>query len=341
MSAGLAHREAREIGELRAIFFAQAGELLEQVPVGLLQLERKGADDENVRAIRRALQTIEGDAASMGCTQTGTLCHRLEDVLLSLARDPARAAAGVELLLGGAEALETLLVAGARGGDGEVPAGLLGRILATGPQRGGSGHVRPEPARPPRCAEAIATSGRGVGMDAVKRALEAVKGTVEIESRPGAGTCLRLRLPMTLAVIRTLLFEAGGRLLALPAAAIAEVARVRREELRMVDGSGCLLLRGQILSVVGLGALLGGAPDRAGEGYVLVLASGRRRLGLLVERLRGQQELVVRAVDARCNDSGLVAGASVLGDGRVALVLDELAVVRRAVEAQRERLAAR
>jgi two-component system chemotaxis sensor kinase CheA len=177
-----------------------------------------------------------------------------------------------------------------------------------------------------------ATSGRGVGMEIVKNALDGVKGTVEIESRRGAGTCFRLRLPMTLAVIRTLLFDAGGRLYALPVGAIAEVARVRAGALTTVDGAGCLLLRGQLVSVIDLGGLLGGAAGGP-DGYVLVLALRGRRFGLLVERLRWQQELVVKPVDERWVDAGVVAGASIVGDGRVVLILDAAAVVARAVEA--------
>ncbi|HEY5997928.1 MAG TPA: chemotaxis protein CheA, partial [bacterium] len=182
------------------------------------------------------------------------------------------------------------------------------------------------------------TSGRGVGMDAVKSALEAVKGTVEIESRPGRGTRFRLRLPLTLAVVRTLLFDAGGRLYALPVAAIAEVARIRPGELTSVDGRPCLRLREQVVSVVELGGLLGGARGGAGR-YVLVLALRGRRVGLLVDTLRWQQELVVRPVDGRWVDAGVVAGASILGDGGVVLILDAFAVVARSIETERVRSA--
>ncbi|MHB8836689.1 MAG: chemotaxis protein CheA [Candidatus Methylomirabilia bacterium] len=184
------------------------------------------------------------------------------------------------------------------------------------------------------------TSGRGVGMDAVKSAVAAVKGFVEIESQPGVGTCFRLRLPLTLAVIRTLLFEAGGRLFALPVAAIAEVARIRSGEVTTVDGRNCLLLRDQVVSVISLGELFR-LPAAAGEGgYLLVLALRGRRFGLLVDRLHSQQELVIKPVDDRWLEAGTVAGASILGDGRVVLILDALGVVSRAIVAERARLEA-
>ncbi len=182
------------------------------------------------------------------------------------------------------------------------------------------------------------TSGRGVGMDAVKTAVEAMKGTIEIQSVPGRGASFRLRLPITLAVIKSLLFEAGPRLYAIPVAAIAEVARVAAEELKTIDGRPVLEWRGGVISVVDVRALFQIPGDRAGKKFVLVLSLGRRRVGLLIDRLLWQQELVVKALDDRYLDSDIVAGASILGDGKVVLILDAHALVAKAVEVEKGRL---
>lgn len=183
-------------------------------------------------------------------------------------------------------------------------------------------------------------SGRGVGMDAVKAAIESLKGVIEIESVQGRGALFRLRLPLTLAVIRGLLFQAGERLYALPVSVIAEVAKILPENLTTVDGRRTLVLRDQVVSMVDIKDLFrtGGA---GGEGrYALILGSGSRRMGLLIDRLLGQQELVIKAVDEELVASPCVAGASILGDGKVVLILDEQAILRKAIEDEKRRVTA-
>lgn len=184
------------------------------------------------------------------------------------------------------------------------------------------------------------TSGRGVGMDAVKTAVEAMKGTVEIESSPARGTTFRLRLPITLAVIKALLFEAGPRLFAIPVAAIAEVTRVAADEIRSVDGRPVIVWRHQILSVIDLRALFRIESTDRGKKFVLVLNLGGRRVGLLIDRLLWQQELVIKSLDERYLHSNLVAGASILGDGKVVLILDTFALLAKAIAVEKEKLVA-
>lgn len=182
------------------------------------------------------------------------------------------------------------------------------------------------------------TSGRGVGMDAVKTAVEAMKGTIEIESLPARGTTFRLRLPITLAVIKALLFEAGPRLFAIPVSAIAEVARVGADEIRSVDGRPVILWRKQVLSVIDLRALFRIENAAGGKKFVLVLSLGGRRVGLLIDRLLWQQELVIKSLDERYLHSNLVAGASILGDGKVVLILDTFALLAKAIAVEKEKL---
>ena len=181
------------------------------------------------------------------------------------------------------------------------------------------------------------TSGRGVGMDAVKAAMERLKGSIEVEAAPGGGTLFRLRLPLTLAIINGLLFEVGPRLYAVPVPVIGEVTRINVQDLVTVDGRRTLLLRDQILSIISLEELFGIAGNGSDKKYILVLAVGGRRIGLLIDRLMWQQELVIKAIDDVHLRTDYVSGGSILGSGKVVLILDVQAVIRRAVEEERNK----
>jgi two-component system chemotaxis sensor kinase CheA len=184
------------------------------------------------------------------------------------------------------------------------------------------------------------TSGRGVGMDAVKSAVDGMKGSLEIETAPGTGTTFRMRLPLTLAVIKALLFEVSGRLYAVPVPAIAEVAKVMTDELVTVDGRRTLLLRDQIISLIALEELFGVKGNGSKKKFVLILGMGAKKAGLLIDQVMWQQELVIKAIDDRHLQSDYIAGASILGSGRVVLILDVFAVFKNAVEGEKRRLAA-
>ena len=187
------------------------------------------------------------------------------------------------------------------------------------------------------------TSGRGVGMDVVKSAVEGMKGTVEVESTAGQGTKFVLRLPLTLAVIKALLFEVGEKLYAIPISVIAEVTRVLSKDLVTVDGRDTLMLSDKIISMIHLRKLLGTGPiksDYDSKRFALTFNIGGGSIGLLIDRLAGQQELVIKAVDECYAQSGLVSGASILGDGRVVLILNAPAIYKKAVEDERKRMVA-
>jgi two-component system chemotaxis sensor kinase CheA len=188
------------------------------------------------------------------------------------------------------------------------------------------------------------TSGRGVGMDAVKIAVENMKGSIEVESIQGKGTKFRMRLPLTLAVIKALLFEVGHRLYALPVTAIAEVSRTMAEDLLTVDGKTTLMARDQIISIIDLQELFGHTGMKggkeSGKKFALLLGAGSRKTGFLVDRLLGQQELVIKPIDSHYAQSGFISGASILGDGKVVLILDAPALVKKAIENERVRMAA-
>ena len=171
-------------------------------------------------------------------------------------------------------------------------------------------------------------SGRGVGLDVVKTALDELKGSVEIESEPGKGTTFRLLVPLTLASIQALLFRVHGRLYAVPLASVAEITRITDAEIHRVDNHEVFQLREQVLTLVRLDRLGPQAvTDRAKRVFVIVIGSGGRRFGLAVDSLMGEEELVIKPLEDQLVTSPLVSGASILGDGTVVLILNVPAVI--------------
>jgi two-component system, chemotaxis family, sensor kinase CheA len=169
-------------------------------------------------------------------------------------------------------------------------------------------------------------SGRGVGMDVVQSVLHRLKASVTLETRLGEGTTFRLKLPLTLAIIKALLFWVEQRLYAIPLNAVVEIARTFESEVHQVDNYEVLQLRNQVLPVLRLGRPAQ-TEDRKVKLFVLVISVGERKYGLIVDQLEGEEELVIKALDDQTFSTDLVSGASILGDGRVVLILNLPAVV--------------
>jgi len=173
-------------------------------------------------------------------------------------------------------------------------------------------------------------SGRGVGLDVVRSVLHRLKGTVELETHIGQGTKFRLKLPLTLAIIKALLFRIEQRLFAIPLNAVAEIARAKEGDLHHVDTWEVLQLRGQVLPLMRLGQK---PVEDVGHGnsklFVLVINFAGRKLGLIVDALEGEEELVIKSLDDQTIATDLISGASILGDGRVVLIVNLPAVVDR------------
>ena len=171
-------------------------------------------------------------------------------------------------------------------------------------------------------------SGRGVGMDVVQSVLHRLKGTVGVQTQLGQGSTFRLKLPLTLAIIQALLFWVEQRLYAIPLNAVVEIARTTESEVHQVDNYEVLHLRNQVLPVLRLGqpgtAAGDGKPQKL---FVLVTLVGEKKFGLIVDALEGEGELVIKALDDRTFETDLVSGASILGNGRVVLILNLPAVV--------------
>ncbi|HKW18190.1 MAG TPA: chemotaxis protein CheA [Terriglobales bacterium] len=173
-------------------------------------------------------------------------------------------------------------------------------------------------------------SGRGVGLDVVRSVLLRMKGAVEVETEPGQGTAFRLKLPLTLAIVQALMFRIEHRLYAIPLNSVAEIARAHESDLHRVDQTEVMQLRDQILPLVRV------APRRTAEVhsenekiFVLVLTFGERKLGLIVDSLEGEEELVTKTLDDQTVSTDLVSSASILGDGRVVLIMNLAAVMDR------------
>ena len=173
-------------------------------------------------------------------------------------------------------------------------------------------------------------SGRGVGLDVVQSVLGHLKGTVQIETGRGRGTTFRMRLPLTLAIIRALLFRVEQRIYALPLNAVAEIARAVEENIHQVEHYEVLQLRNDVLPLLRLGARPAGGPETArSKVFVLVINSGERKFGVVVDGMEGEDELVIKALDDQSIATDLVSGASILGDGRVVLILNMIALMER------------
>ena len=168
-------------------------------------------------------------------------------------------------------------------------------------------------------------SGRGVGMDVVQSVLHRLKASVSLETKLGQGTTFRLKLPLTLAIIKALLFWVEQRLYAIPLNAVLEIARTFEAEVHQVDNYEVLQLRNQVLPLLRLGRPAEGG--RNSKLFVLVITVAERKYGLIVDALEGEEELVIKALDDQTFSTDLVSGASILGDGRVVLILNLPAVV--------------
>lgn len=179
--------------------------------------------------------------------------------------------------------------------------------------------------------EVTEVSGRGVGMDVVRRNVERLHGRVDIETAVGLGTTLTLRIPLTLAVIQGMLVRLGAEQFILPLTTIRELIRPEPGAVRALPGGAeIILVRGEALPLFRLARLLRfvAAAERPEDGVVCIVEDGDRRMGLVADELLGQQRVVVKNVGDALGRIPGVAGASILADGRVRLILDVPGLLR-------------
>ncbi len=167
-------------------------------------------------------------------------------------------------------------------------------------------------------------SGRGVGMDVVKKALNSLGGLIDIKTKKGEGISFIIRLPLTLAIIQALLVAAGEEIYALPLSSVVETLLVDNSEIKTVGGLAMIQLRGNTLPLISLRQKfdLPNSDRKADEVYVVVVGLGDKNIGLIVDELHGQQEIVIKSLGDCLNGLPGIAGATILGDGKVTLILD-------------------
>ena len=172
-------------------------------------------------------------------------------------------------------------------------------------------------------------SGRGVGMDVVKTNIEKVNGIIDIESEVGVGSSIKLKIPLTLAIIQALLVGVQEEHYAIPLASVLETVRISKDEIYTVEGRSVMRLRDEVLSLVHIGDIfeVERILDASEHAYVVVLGLGTSKLGLIVDTLVGQEEIVIKSLGDYLKGIEGVAGATIRGDGGVTLIVDVIALM--------------
>ncbi|MGI6604166.1 MAG: chemotaxis protein CheW [bacterium] len=180
-------------------------------------------------------------------------------------------------------------------------------------------------------------SGRGVGLDVVESKIESLGGSVEVRSRHGEGTRFTIRLPLTLAIIQALLVNLGTETYAIPLEGVEEIQVVAKEDVKLVRQRQVILLRGEVVPLVCLGPLLGcvAESEDTEDISVVVVRGDTGRAGLVVSGLVGQREIVIKSLGRFLGNVAGIGGATILGDGRVALILDPSGILALAAEENR------
>ena len=188
-------------------------------------------------------------------------------------------------------------------------------------------------------------SGRGMGMDIVKSKIELLHGTVDLESNPGQGTRLSIKLPLTLAIQPSLLVEIDGDVFAMPMESVMEIVRVPRTQISTIHGHRTAWVRQRAVSIVDLDQVLqwtgrgGEQVCQGGDATIVIVGETQSALGLGVDSVLGEQDVVIKSIAENYKNVAGIAGASILGDGRVSLILDvatliQMAASRAAVSTQ-------
>lgn len=180
-------------------------------------------------------------------------------------------------------------------------------------------------------AEVSDISGRGVGMDIVRSCIEKINGMIEVETTPGQGTIFRIRLPLTLAIGTGLLVSASTHTFIIPMGNVAEIVRLEPQEIRMVKGMPVIHIRDRLIPVVWIHEMFGlELPVHTGKHIpIVIIGRGDRRAAIAVEHLVGNQEIVIKPLSSYIGQVDGIAGATILGTGRVALILEVNELLKR------------
>ncbi len=173
--------------------------------------------------------------------------------------------------------------------------------------------------------EVSSTSGRGVGMDVVKKNIEKLNGTIDVESKKGVGTKMRLKIPLTLAIIPALLVKVGIDSFTIPLANVEETLRVEENEVSIMEDTEVMYLRGKTVPIFRLATLFSLKSDNkigSGDFFVVIVNTGSQKIGLMVDSLIGQEEVVIKPLADYLHEQNCFSGATIIGDGRISLILD-------------------
>ena len=166
-------------------------------------------------------------------------------------------------------------------------------------------------------------SGRGVGLDVVKKQIEKLNGNVSVYSEKGSGTLFTIKLPLTLAIIQGLLVRVGTEIYAIPITSVIDSHRIKPEEIKMIDNYEVFNVRQDVVSLVRLNRLFRIPTEESREyHFVVIVGSGEKKMGLMVDSLIGEEDVVIKPLKDKYTNSPGIAGATILGDGTVSLIID-------------------
>jgi two-component system chemotaxis sensor kinase CheA len=170
--------------------------------------------------------------------------------------------------------------------------------------------------------EATCISGRGIGLDVVSKRISDLNGQIIVDSTPDKGTTFTIKMPLSLAIIPALMAEAGGEIYAIPMSAVDESIKVGEEDIHIINNHEVIRFREKVLPVIRLCRFFGQEEDMKKRFYLVILGRAEKRIALAVDKLKGQQEIVIKPLDDTFGKSYGIAGASILGDGRIVLIID-------------------
>jgi two-component system chemotaxis sensor kinase CheA len=166
-------------------------------------------------------------------------------------------------------------------------------------------------------------SGRGVGLDVVRRSIEKLNGTVTVGSEKGKGTKFTIKLPLTLAIIQGLLVRVGAEIYSIPITSVIESLRIKPDEIKMIDNYEVFNIRSDVISLLRLNRLFGIKTEEQKDfNYIVIVGTAEKKMGFMVDSLIGEEDVVIKPLRDQFTNSPGIAGASILGDGSVSLIID-------------------
>ncbi|MDL2229827.1 chemotaxis protein CheA [Treponema sp. OttesenSCG-928-L16] len=180
-------------------------------------------------------------------------------------------------------------------------------------------------------------SGRGVGLDVVRRQIEKLNGTVTVTSERGKGTKFIIKLPLTLAIIQGLLVRVGTEIYSIPITSVIESLRIKPEEIRMIDNYEVFNIRNDVVSLLRLNRLFGiKTEEQQDYNFIVIVGTAEKKMGFMVDSLIGEEDVVIKPLRDQFTNSPGIAGASILGDGSVSLIIDVSQLLELGLSKERE-----